>query len=167
MGFTGRILNLYEYVRNSPTVRTDPLGLQPIQYGNWGGQGWTNHQWQSEISNFPWRDGQKGFQQPIDPRDLCYYAHDVCLHNCARIKCNPDRRRCRRQCDNDLASCLQSVLDNFGDNHFPPTIQGEIDVFGRGAGSIPHSPNDTEDSYTGGLKFYDPSYNPSCKSLTY
>lgn len=153
-------VNLFEYAGNDPINRFDPTGTATIQYGNWGGPGWTNGKNQSEISNFPYLPGQSGFKTPTNPRDRCYYWHDVCLHNCARIgskdpkvdkKRACDRNRCRRNCDEALASCLQNVSDTFGPWQFgpPPLTPGEIQTF-----TPPGSPNDNPGEFVPGLRPY-------------
>lgn len=175
---SGINLNLYAYAGNDPLNFVDPMGTMQIDppYGNWGGDGWTNHRPQSELTNFPWRKGQKGFKQPWNPRDNCYYKHDVCLHNCARIQCPEPRRRCRRICDRDLADCLREVLKKYGNlatGKYPEQtmLPTEINLFG-GKYHLPNweddqtSPNDTVGEYVPNLKFYDPNYDPGVRCET-
>jgi RHS repeat-associated protein len=169
-------VNLYAYVANNPINRTDPLGLQPITYGNFGGQGFVNGGPGSETTNFPHMIGQPGFTIPITPRDRCYYWHDVCLHNCARIGSSdpktdkPEcRQRCRKNCDSDLATCLGNVKRLYGNEGFPPTIDREI----RGFSGVepfpgqtnPGSPNDNPGAYVPGLQAYPPNYDPGYQGL--
>ncbi|HEY9685002.1 MAG TPA: RHS repeat-associated core domain-containing protein [Oculatellaceae cyanobacterium] len=172
-------LNLYNYAGNDPISRVDPSGRQPITYGNWGGQNWADGHRGSELSNFPYLPGQKGYAQPTTPRDRCYYWHDVCLHNCARIgssnKNDPkqpeyacNRQRCRRNCDRELACCLGHVVANVGNCGNPPTLHREIGGF-EGTDPFPgqhgKSPNDNSGEFVPGLKPYqivDPGFqNPN------
>jgi RHS repeat-associated protein len=101
-------INLFAYVFNDPTLRTDLSGLQcaipgPLPapppmattasprfhqedfryYGNWGGPGWTGGQW------FPYEDlspaRRARLAPPIDGQDECYMHHDICYSQC-RVK---------------------------------------------------------------------------------
>lgn len=133
--------NLYAFVGNDPINRTDPLGLQMgYHYGNWGGQGWANGSWTSEMSNFP-RQGQSGWRAPINPRDWCYYYHDVCLHNAGRNPNAACRKSQRGDCDKKLADCLTGVANKYqtGPGN---DIWEQITIF-RG------QPNATTDIYYG------------------
>lgn len=124
---------------------TDPEGLQlGFQYGNWGGQGWVNGEWRSETKNFP-AQGKAGWKRPTDPRDWCYYWHDVCLHNAAGIKEAKCRRKTRKQCDIDLAKCLGKIRQTYGMQYGDTTIH---------EGIFWAVPNDHEDIYVSGLEQY-------------
>ena len=130
-------MDLYLVTGDDPVRWVDPLGLWKW-YGNWGGPGWTNgtDRW-TEDDDFP-RQGDPGFKKWIDPRDECYYGHDVCLHDCGKI-CDPkERQRCRRNCDIQLADCLRQLGGKYG------WTGGEEWVFGR-----KDSPNNNPGQYTG------------------
>jgi RHS repeat-associated protein len=128
-------INLFAYVHNDPIDHRDPSGLWQW-YGYWGGPGWVNNGPGNELGDFPYRPGQPGFWRPLDPRDRCYYWHDVCLHN-AGISPNRTQRKCdRRNCDVALAQCLQYVSDTFP-GQFGFISPGEISKF-----RDPRSPND-------------------------
>lgn len=114
--------NLYRYCKNSPICLVDPEGTTPPgshpipgwmeyvtkPYGNWGGWCWANGGWCSEMDDFP-QEGDPDWKPPVNPRDKCYYEHDVCLRKAAKIK-DPQKRKCaRRQCDKDVSNCLKSV----------------------------------------------------------
>lgn len=98
--------NVYNYVSNNPVVYTDPFGLWR-HYGNWGGPGWTNgtNQW-TENDDFP-RQGEPGYEPPIDARDECYYYHDVCLNDCVNENCDSGKlQQCKKNCHLELADCI-------------------------------------------------------------
>lgn len=77
-------------------------------HGNWGGPGWANGEWRYESDPFP-REGEEGYNAPIDARDRCYYEHDTCINDCFKMKCPTKTKlsECVRKCDRDLAQCLR------------------------------------------------------------
>ena len=121
--------NLYAYVGNHPSDARDPLGLGPyglgfdwnsgITYGNWGGWNYTNggvgHL--GELDPFPGSGGPgtpRSSYMPTDATDQCFLAHDRCLNFGARIE-SPKGRKCfRRDCDVELANCLNRVHSALG-----------------------------------------------------
>ncbi|MBK8224139.1 MAG: LysM peptidoglycan-binding domain-containing protein [Candidatus Obscuribacter sp.] len=132
-------INLYAYVDNDPIKLVDPVGLWKW-YGNYGGPGWASGKdgYPEDLTNFPYAPGDVGYRPPLDNRDLCYYRHDVCLHNAAFINNCEQRRTARRKCDTDLGYCLLAVQKNrsSGWDKFPNTINNEIGKF------LYKSPND-------------------------
>lgn len=154
-------LNLYQYVNSDPLDLADPLGLQKVppiaRHGKWGGDDYTSGKGgQSELSNFPYKRKQKGWAEPKDDEDWCYYDHDVCLHNCATI-CDPEaRKKCRQKCDHKLADCLRQVLIDIGEGFgYRRGFQGNllnklIKTFGA-----EDSPNNDAGDYIRNLKRYD------------
>jgi RHS repeat-associated protein len=76
-------------------------------YGNWGGPHTTSgsRKWR-EADNFPSGPQDAGWKAPINDRDICYYRHDVCLHNSGTIKEAGLRQAARAACDHNLAACL-------------------------------------------------------------
>lgn len=129
-------LNTYSYVNNNPVINTDPLGLFSfVWYGNWGGPGWANRNFQSETgpNELPRGPNDPGWKKPRDKRDNCYFKHDTCLRDCAKTFCEDNiRQNCRKGCDLNLANCLESLpwyyrlLPNF---NLLNTIGPEIFVF--------------------------------------
>lgn len=112
-------VNLYQYVRNDPLDRLDPLGLYDFAYyGNWGGPGWTGGQWAPYENLSPARRAR--LAPPIDPQDACYMRHDICYSNCrTKNRCTakdhptPEQasqeNTCESDCDYYLAICLSSL----------------------------------------------------------
>jgi hypothetical protein len=98
-----------------PIGHRDPSGLFQW-YGNWGGPQWTNgtDTWGESTSNFPYLPGQTGYEPPTDPRDACYFCHDVCLHNTSTVQNDASRQQCRGDCDTKLANCLRGVRNSTG-----------------------------------------------------
>jgi RHS repeat-associated protein len=100
-------LNLYGYVENDPINGSDPLGLLTFKYhGNWGGPGWSNGQWRSEVDSGPLPEpGDPDYHPPSDAEDACYEAHDRCVHNCPK---SPQQANhiALGDCDHALAKCL-------------------------------------------------------------
>ncbi|MBU1087114.1 MAG: hypothetical protein KKD05_06300 [Candidatus Omnitrophica bacterium] len=120
-------VNLYSYVNNSPFIWVDPWGLfkfsnyfndkwDPMFWfdGNWGGPGRVNGDTGkgTELDDFP-RRGDKDFVEPENPRDWCWYYHDVALHDCAKNPCEKERKKCRKKGDKSLADCLDSLPKKF------------------------------------------------------
>ena len=103
-------VNLYAYVMNDPIDLSDPSGLWQY-YAYWGGPNWANNmQYITPTSyiNFPYKSGQPGFVPPRDPRDYCYYLHDICLHNAA-INNSLGKRFCEtNKCNRNLGNCLSA-----------------------------------------------------------
>jgi len=109
-------VNLYAYVSNAPVNAADLYGLFHY-YENWGGPQWTNNsdEWSESADNFP-IEGDPRYVPPADPRDWCYYYHDVCLHNQSANPDDKSRRDCRGKCDQLLAECLEGVKKKYPDN---------------------------------------------------
>ncbi len=112
-------VNLYQYVRNDPLDRVDPLGLYDFAYyGNWGGPGWTGGQWTPYENLSPARRAR--LAPPIDAQDACYMRHDICYSQCrTKNRCTakdhpipeqaPQENSCETACDYGLAICLSSL----------------------------------------------------------
>lgn len=99
---------LGESLRLARTLTVQGLTGGGQHYGNWGGGRWANGRRGPDTTthNFPHTTGDEGYRPPQDPRDYCYYLHDLCLHNAA-IDPNENYRTCyRKRCDLGLADCL-------------------------------------------------------------
>jgi len=85
----------------SPPSNVRPSGVNFRWYGNWGGPGWSNGDWNSESDPVLPREGEQGFVQPIDSRDGYYYDHDIEINDCP-----PGDYACIREADYRLARKL-------------------------------------------------------------
>ena len=63
----------------------------------------------------PHTKGQPGFVAPENKMDYCFYVHDICLHNAARIEAKKVRKCYRGKCDRDLSNCLREAHAPFKD----------------------------------------------------
>ena len=122
-------VNLYRYCLNRPNLMRDPTGFQTVwggvkqlfgsgqYYKNWGGNGWANGRKSDSTTttNFPHTKDQPGFEAPLDKMDYCFYVHDICLHNAARIEAKNVRKCYRGKCDKDLSKCLREAHAPFKD----------------------------------------------------
>jgi len=132
IGFAGGDLNLVRYVANSSVNAIDPLGLMPFHwYGNYGGPGYTNGNWEDAGAN-PSSDqiGPPHGPEPINSQDECYLEHDKCYAKCKKDECltGDELRQCKRSCDDALQACLVQSLKS-GDSGNPLTALGAYAAF--------------------------------------
>ncbi|MBS2005761.1 MAG: hypothetical protein JST01_01890 [Cyanobacteria bacterium SZAS TMP-1] len=149
---------LYGYVGNDPVGSTDPTGLW-VWYGYYGGPAWAGWSPVSELTDFPYRVGDPGFVRPKDARDLCYYHHDVCLHNAQRILKDSSRQAARATCDQELAQCLCRVKYHYG-SQFGTILGSEIRTFESGFWGEGSPNNNTGGPPNPNLTPYNPNYEP-------
>jgi len=109
IGYKGGI-NLYEYVGDNPTDKTDPDGKAPWTgkyWGNYCGDDWCGGKDQDET-----KGGETAKVPATDEMDACCKAHDACLggwdSSTGKSKC-PEEKKKPKVCDEEMCSCLKNV----------------------------------------------------------
>jgi len=129
-------VNLYDYLKNSPTDGIDPLGLFHIPGTNFCGAGYS-----SGSSEPDYAEDSPNYPLPGDPRrtgphsgilgplDSCCMAHDDCMNRAHHMSDPKCAQHARSTCDRKLAACAakSGVL--------PFTIVFGIKSFFRGPGT--------------------------------